>query len=414
MRVVLEGDFGQGRFNEVSTDGQVTGRWLSIDTGTALNFFERLSIVRPSLALNALGLYSKGSIGRNDEVKFASMSTPKWMLRARGNKGCIWDPTMNISIDVDNFKVYPVISQGEQCPDVYWGECLEFILGTGHGKKDLRSTAEATAMFAMMMSRIYVGLGNALYDLFWMGQHPAIQEAEDNDTKTLDDRDWENFRKNQEPFGGWLTIIDGFRNSEGGRFNVPIDRNHVGIDAYLGQLSGPGGQFDKVIKQQSDEALVSGRNNGSTKGLLLVDVSSFEKYEAELLADHGTIPDTFYYKLNGEFCAKEGCAAGSTMDGILKYKGHWVVRMDEWSIYDKILGIKTFRILLAMPGVLGYAYDVPALSQFNGMGLRMHQDMTPKGGGLVTMDVMFKAGAGLVDKRMIVNSSLSFVVPKTL
>ena len=407
-QIIVKGDFGMGKFTSADTGGNVTGRYLNVNLEASINFFKRLTLVMPSLVENQLGLYSSGSIGSNNEVRFASMSTPRWLLRARGNKGCVWDPVGNVSISLDSFQIYPLVYQGEQCPDVYWGQCFEKIMGTGNQVIDQRATAEQQIIFAEMMARIYEGFGNSIYDLMWFGKHPLITWADTNNRYNLDEDEWANFKNNQDVFSGWLTIVDGLKASaEYEGYDIPIDPDDVDKKEYIGRVSGPNGIFDKVIEAQSTEAKLSASNSGSDigKGIILVNPGIFKKYKEELLQDYNQIPDMLYFRMNGEFCAKYGCTEG-IRNNVLKYDGYWVVSKYEWELWDNILDVYTHRVLMVTPGALGYATDVQEIPNAPGDGFRMYQDMTPKGGGLVTMDAYFKAGTGIVDPRFVRNASI--------
>src|SRR5690606_31205744 len=146
---------------------------------------------------NYFGLYSYGSVGRAGKIRFARLEGPKHILSSRKN-GCTWNPKGKITNDITDMMLCPVEYNGELCPDALWDSCWELILGTGNQVRDITATPEGRALFAEMLRLTYVGLGNSIYDLGWFGQHPAIEDADDNDTYTVSEEEWEDFKDQQD------------------------------------------------------------------------------------------------------------------------------------------------------------------------------------------------------------------------
>ena len=408
----ITGDFGTAVF-AASTDAQGASlsRYMSLNTQAALLFFRRYAVEKPNLTANSMGLYTLASVGRNGKARFGSLSVPKHLLQSRKN-GCGWHPKGNMKFGIDEFDVCPVEYNGEQCPDALYGDCLEKILGVGNEVRDMLATPEGRALFMEMVRNIYMGLGNSVYDLVTWGKHPLIADATEQGLYTVDDQEWDDFVDQQEACVGHMTLIDQLKADGYNNYNVDILDADVSADrmSYTGNV---GDLFDRVLAAQSPTMkLVSRRvinNSNIRESILLVTPQIFAKYEDELLTAYPQLPSTFQYFYNGKFCENMGCDPMNSVTGVLKYKGHLVVRMDEWEEFDDMVGVKTFRVMAIVPGNLGIAFDVPALSQFAGMGLRINQRLDAPYQGKVYMDTTFKIGTGILDQEFIVNASKVYV-----
>lgn len=402
----FEGDYGEMIFSGSSTDqGELTGRYLSLNTEAALNFFRKITLVKPDLQSNFFRLFSFARPGRHDKVRFASLTTPRHLLQSR-KLGCAWNPKGEITSNIQEFNIYPIEYNGEQCPDVFYGQCLEAILGVGNQVRDLQATPEGRAMVGEMINRIYTGLGNDLYDLAWWGQHPLIDTADTNGWYTANEADWVNFKDQQDAIGGIMTMVDYLKHTEGlPQFNVQINESDVNGSEYVGTATD---LFDRLIAAQKPEfklMVKSGRIQGLTP-LMLVSRSIFDKYEAELMSEWNQIPELFYRYYSGDWCAINGCSPNEPIPDVLKYKGTTVIAMDEWDLIDTYLGVTTHRAMLTVPGNFAIGFDVPSLAQFNGQGMRITQRLMPPYQGKIYMDTTFKVGTGIIDPDFMGNASL--------
>ena len=413
----IEGDVTGLRFNSVQENGLVRGATLTLTTGEALNFFKNLSVTKPRLVENSLGLYSFGSVGRNGKVKFASLTnaTPH-MLRPRGNTGCIWDPVGNIAMNVSEFSVCPIKYQGQLCPDNFWGECFEKLLGVGNQIEDIYATPEGRMILQSLIQSIYNSLGDSLWMLSWFAGHPLIATATSGDTYSIDDEEWDAFVAQQAiDCGGWMTLIDGHKESGLSHYNVLIPEDAVGTDGtYVGDVGRPGGLFGQLVKQSSKTMkLLNGKTTqGSVTGAargkqpILVTSSIFEAYERELQVDYPALPETFYYHLNDEYCAKLGCIGGEMAQGVLKWKGHLVILMEDWDYFYDLVGVEAHIAMMVVPGVLGMAYDVPSLDQFGGLGMIVEQKLGAPDLGKLYMHTNFDIGMGVTNTDLITYAGL--------
>src|SRR5690606_21135272 len=109
---------------------------------------------------------------------------------------------------------------------------------------------------------------------------------------------------------------------------------------------------------------------------------------------------------NGEFCANMGCIGNEQIDGVLRWEGHPVIAMDEWDMYDEMLGIVSHRAILTAPGNYGFGYDVPALQQYEGLGLQMTQRLGPPYQGKIFTDTTLKIGTAILNTDYMTSAAL--------
>lgn len=408
MGFTLQGANGITQFSTAQDSaGRTIGRYMTVQTGVALDFFQKVSILSTDLTNNSYGLFSFRNAKGKSKVRFASLNAPRHLLSSR-KSGCGWNPKGKITMNTNEISLCPVEYNGEQCPDEFYGECLEAIFESGD-YRDFFSTKEGIEMFGEMIRLIYIGLGNSFYDLVWFGQHPLIDAADQNESYSAAPDEWEDYVDQQAACGGIITMIDAKKEEGIANFNVSIEKSEISSDGteFIGVASE---LFDRLIKAQSRPLTLAGRN--MDKPVLLVDDRIFKAYETELSEKYAAIPDMFYYRMNGAFCEKAGCTQ-DIVEGVLKYKGYLVVSMPEWGQFDAITGTNTFRAILTARGNFGISYDVPtvsgSLSQFEGFGLTINQNMLPPDKGMIYMDTAFKLGAAILDTDYIVNASLSLV-----
>lgn len=407
---ILEGDFGNVIFSgSYNNAGVATSNYVSVQTEANLNFFKKIAILRNRVALNSLGLYSFGTLGRNNKVNFASLSTPKHLLRLRTN-GCTWNPVGKVVSRRSSFSLTPVEYNGELCPDVFYGDVLERIFGTGREVRDLMATTEGKALFMQLVNLTYAGLGNSFYELLDFGQHPLIEDSDTNGWYQGEDNVWGDFKAQQAAMGGHLTIIDGLKDEGYEHLNVAITNDYFNSDftKFTGLATA---LFDEVLRAQPNEMEIASNqpnmNGMMPKPILLVSKDIYNSYEDYFTNKFDGLDAGMQYFLDRKL-EDLGLNTGVPVTGVLKYKGHWVVRMDAWDTYDKITNTKTYRCIAATPGVFGVGHDVDELNQYAGMGLQLTQKLEAPYQGKVYMDTTFKVGAGILHEDFLVNASRTF------
>lgn len=420
---VIKGDASGFKYTaSKDVNGRITGAYLSLNMESAVNFFRSLVILNGSLRENSMGLYSFGTVGRLGKVKFASMSqaTPH-MLRPRGNTGCIWDPIGRTVINVEEYTVSPVKYQGEFCVDTYWGTCFEALLGVGNDINELTATPESRAILMEFVNAIYDSLSDSVWNLAWYAGHPLIEEANTAGTYNLEDEEWDGFVSQQNiGTGGWLTLLDAFKDEGRPNYNVQIGDAEVATNGdYVGDVGRAGGLFERMRKGSSramrtlmGKATKRVSGIGQNKPIFLVTEDIFRAYETELQTDWANIPETMYYHLNGEYCAKLGCVGNELVEGVLKWHGHLVVNMEEWSWFFNAVGVEGHVALLAYPGVLGMATDVAQLDQTGGLGMLIEQKRDLDSLGKIQMATNFDIGMGITQPDLLTYAS-KYIVEDT-
>lgn len=388
-----------------SLSPSLESNYLSISTGAALQFFKRYAILKTGLVDNYLDIYQFINAGRDNEVRFGSLRAPKHLLRPRN--GCTWEPNGKIQFGSDIINILPSKFNGELCPDAFWDQCLEKVFGTGNDIMDFSATPESRALLNAIADKVYEGLGNSFYDLIWFGQDPIITDSNTNNWFTVDAAEWAEFQAQEAIHPGFTYLYDNLKSVEGlPHFNVEIASGDTSGADYTGTATA---LFDKVLAAGTANMKSLQKNVRAGGILLLVSQGIFTKYENELITEHGSIPEMFYYKYNGEWCAKLGCIGNSTVPGVLKYKGHTVVCMDQWGSFDAMTGVNTHRVVATVPRNHGAAFDVPSLpgKSFDGMSLRLIQKLDPPDYGKLYMYTNFKSGVGIVDTDLMTHASLT-------
>jgi len=388
----LTGSFGQ--FALIGGDRRVLD--LNLETTTAL--FKEVSIMKPSIPANDMGLYSFIPVGRFGKAKMNTLTVPKHLLQSR--KNCLtWNPKGRMYMKPDEITVEAVEYMGEQCSDAFMGECLEAVLGTGNQVRDIFATPEGAQLFQLALGNIFEGLGNSFYDLVTFGMDSLITSADSGnwwDTASVSTEEWDNFVDQQMGIGvkGHIPLIEQAKADGLAHFNVTIDAGDVSGDQYTGASNDVTVLFDNVIAAAPNKLRILRKRRGTPGVVMLVSVGIFDAYKDYIVANFNTIPDVYQFFLNGE-----------AVPGILRYDGTPVVCMDEWKEYDEMIGVNTHRVVLTAVRNMVVAHDVPAIDQFGGIGMRIEQSQELKNKGIVHMYTNFRVGAGIADTDFMVNAS---------
>lgn len=388
-----------GQLGSITFDQVGNNRYVLIPTKASTIFFKEIGVKYTDIAANALGLYTLGSIGRNGEGVFMSIDTPKHLLTSRKD-GCLWKSKGHVRNSVTKIELCPIEYQGQQCPDEFYGSCLESIFDVGNGVRDLFGTEESKALMQQLLDKIWLGLGNSLFELASHGDHPFIEESDDNAYYKVDQKEWEDYKDQEAACTGWYTRIDYLKDVEGrDNLNVQISPDEVNGADFIGDpedvfrrlTAVAKGPFATVIKSRSYRGL---------SPIILVSDGIYSAYENKLMNKFPCIPDMYQFYLKGMTDDKV------LMPGILKWGGYWIVRDDSQELFDSITGAITHRALLTVPGNFGLITDVQNLNQYDGMGLRLVQKLDPPDNGMVYMDTTFKMATGILNVNYMANASL--------
>ena len=392
------------------------GRVIEISTQAALQLFQRIAIMEQDLTLNQLGVFSHVHVKPGQPARFASLSTPSHVLSSRKN-GCTWNPKGKMKMRVDTFPTCPVEYDGEQCPDAFYGDCVEGIFRPGNGVRDISGSPEGQALLLALLNRVYLGLGNSFSSLYHFANHPLIEDANTNGTYLADPLVWDDYYDQQTSgtCGGLVTALDALKEEGHANLNVQIADSDVDANGnFTGDIID---LLEALIAASSPELKVWIRNGAQTTGLtplqsqilrpvagkiypvILLTEPEYRAYEQYLIQTFNGVPQIWEYFLTG--------ANGNNiiMKNVLRYKGMAVVQWDEIGTFDAIVGTQSHRAAIVAPGAFGLAHDVQDLAQFDGMGLIVQQSSEVQYKGKIFMSTTFHWGAGIVDPTMVTMAS---------
>lgn len=397
-------------FPVVMTDAGITldtsrdRRFIEIQTEPSLRLFDKLAVINGDITADALGIYSRIGIGRDLKARFGSFNTPAHLFSSR-KSGCAWNPKGGIRLGITELDTCPIEYQGEQCPDAFWGNCMEQIFGTGNAVRDLMGTAEGQAVLELFLRQLFIGLGNSFYEIVHFANHPMIETANTLGfyLNKVSAEEWADFYDQMTSItcGGIVTIMDELSAEGTPGFDLDIPDTDISGTAYTGDVIA---LFESLLAAAKGPLRVMS-TNGITTGagrqypIIMVTDGIFRAYENYIMTQFSQLPQAYRYQLtrsDGEIL---------TLPNVLQYKGLPVMRWEASTIFDEIVGSVSHRAAMFAPGVLGIAYDVPDLRQYEGLGVRMVQKLDAPDNGKVYMDSTLRVGAGLADPSLMVYAS---------
>lgn len=372
-------------------------RVLDIPLEGTTAFFKDIAIKSADIAANMMGIYSFLPVGRWGRAKMSKLSTPRGMMQSRKNCAT-WNPKGRITLGADEINTFPVEYMGEQCSDPLFDQCLEYVLGTGNGKRDITSTPEGRQLFAQVIQKVFLGLGNDFHDIVRFSNLGVITDANTNGTWNQDaqtDEEWVNWHDQQTISGlnGHDKLLEDLK-----ALAVAGDStlDHFNVDLPSGDFSG-GSYTGSDVTTIFDAAIDAARPNFKVlldtqlaeempKVVLRATRAIWKAYHDKLKADYKNIPEGYYLMIDGV-----------QVPGVLKYEGIPVLLDTDQTQFDHYVGVHTHRVTLTANGNMVVAYDVPQLEQFAGMGLRIEQSQRLKDKGITYMYTNYRVGMGLAD-----------------
>jgi len=392
---MIEGGFG--------LTGTQTSRIISVQTESAFNIFDGVSVQQRDQYARALGLYGDVILGRDLNGRFASFSTPKHVLSDR-KTGCAWNPKGGVRMNIEEFPTCPVEFDGEECPDVFYGTCFERLFAPGNGVRDLAGTAEGQALLAQMLRKLYQGLGNSFFDLYNFANHPLIEQANTAAFYNVGIEEWEDYvdQMLSGNCGGLITLIDELAAKGQAGYDLDISTVNPGTGAFTGNIINLIEDLKAAAGAELTTAIESGMvmPDGQTRyPVILLTTAEFNAYKAYIRNLAGTNEMAYRYMLEG--------TDGTTklMRNVLVYDNMPVVRWDACVGFDAITGAQSHRAAIVAPGVFGVLHDVSDLAQWEGMGLVVEQSTRVQDKGKIFMTTTFRWGAGLADPNFMVMAS---------
>lgn len=383
-----------------SLTGDAAGRRVTVSTDAGLQIFENIAVLQTDQFARELNLYGDVILDRELKARFASFNTPKHLLSSRKN-GCSWNPKGGMRMNVDEFNTCPVVFDGEQCVDTFFGTCFERFFGPGNAVTDMTATAEGQTLLANMLKRIYQGLGNSFFDLYNFANHPLITEANANAFYNVSVNEWEDYSDQMltGECGGLITQLDALA-AQGERYYdmvIPTTDLNVATNKFTGDVMA---LFDALKEQASSELqsmmdtgmMINGANR---MPVYLVTRDIFNAYSALIKAKAGTNELAYRYTIEN--------SDGTTklMHNVLMYDGMPVIRWDAPSRFDAITGAQSHRAAIVAPQVFGVLHDVSDLKQWEGQNLIVEQSTRVQDKGKIFMTTNFRWGAGIANKDFI-------------
>lgn len=389
----------------VTDEGKPITRYATMDVSTTYNLIRTLAVKKPDIRLDYFGLYSFGTFNKGGDVKWVSLSLPKHVLQSHQN-GCVWNGKGMSNADITTATKCTYDFMGEQCPDAL-GECFEGLLGNGRSAQDMLATPEGRALFNQFLNLVFQGIGDSLQESIEFGQHSQMTTSDSADAYLVSDKEWADFMENQAICRGRITHIDYLKTQGEVQFDNDIsgdDIDDTDTSLYTGT---PTTLFKSVLDSAKPDFRTHSRRSRSTGNAPIFEVteSIFDAYEEELLDTYSQIPTVFYRFYTGKFCASNGCIETEPIPDVLKWKGYTVVSRSDWKEWDSIVGYNTHRVLLSARGVYGLAFDVPNLSQYDGIGMEITQKLEAPYKGKIYMDTRFSVANAILNKDWIVNYS---------
>lgn len=386
----------------ITLDSSRDRRYLEIKTESALRMFDSIAVINGDITSDALGLFSRLQIGRDMKARFGSLSTPKHLFSSRKN-GCAWNPKGGVRMNITELDTCPIEYNGEQCPDAFWGNCMEQIFGVGNDVRNLMGTAEGQGIMEMFMRQVMIGLGNSFFELIHFANHPMIETANTLGfyLDKVNAAEWADFYDQMTSLScaGLVTIMDELA-AEGTR-GFDIDIPDASFDANGNFIGDVVALFEQLMAAARGPLRVMVNNGvvtnvGRQYPIIRVTDAIFRAYEEYIMTQYSTLPQAYRYQLtrsDGEIL---------TLPNVLQYKGLPVTRWEESSVFDEIVGSTSHRAALIAPGTLGIAYDIPELRQYEGMGLRLVQKLDAPENGKMYMDTTLRMGTGIADPELMV------------
>ena len=395
MRILI-GEYDY--INLIDNNGTKT---MLIPQETAVVLFRKIAIQETNYRLNELAMYSFGSVGRSRKASFLSLQGPKHLIQKRGANGCTWTPKGKITNQITEIDMAPVKVEMEICPDALWDSCFENILEVGNGVNDFYASAEGQELLNHILTLVYTGLGNSYAELVEFGKHPLIDDADAGSWFTIGQDEWDDYKDQQTAVAGFMTLVDDLKAEGHANFGYSINQADMNGADFTGDAMA---LLTRVINAAKGELSTYLKKAGVGMPMATISVSTgiYDRLEEQFISQYNAIPESYYFKINGSQPLSNGL---TSMPGVLKYKGCWVVRRDDWAAFDDITGTTTHRALLSVPGNFGLVHDVSDVQQFNGQGLVIQKSPLLKDGGKIWMKTNYDVATAILDTNLMINFS---------
>jgi len=348
-------------------------------------------IANTPIAANEFGLFNiKGDI-KHDKFKIASLATARHLWSSRKDQ-CQFNPKGKVMSNATEFTLDPIVYDGVQCPDEFFGTSWEVLFGTSNPMDMLKSPG-GMELINEILDIILIGLQNDFWNLVSHGSNPIIATAAASKSylNYVSQQEWDAFVDQMDEVGGFVTTADYLKSMGEPNFNVAIAGGDVSGDAFIGNAV----NLLKAVKNAQPALMKTAANSMQFgKQVYLVTRGIFNKLKDEMAT-------TFSHLEIAYQLFKTGKTGESLMgsDAIM-WDGNIVVAFDQPAVIDSIIGYNTHMVLCTVPKNIPILYNANT-GKLGDFGLVMQQTGLIKDKGQVFMNANMKVGTGFVNKNFV-------------
>jgi hypothetical protein len=379
---------------------------FSVNTESAIKFFNKFSWLAPSLQDNVLGLYSQTTVGRDLKGKWAAMSMSRHNTRAR-QKGCVWSPTGKSLLEQTEVLTHPLVTQQEICPDVFWDTCLERINGIGNDVTNFYATPEGAQLIESIIQNVFMSKSNDLSEIIHFSNHPIIETLNTSGLFS-DAENWDAYYTQQTDnvaFDGLITQLDALHDDGIDNHTLTIPSTDIAPDGrYNGDIVELLTDLKASVKNFNfKQILLGGTMVQNIKKRCIIKLTDplWLAYQAHMRT-FANIPQGYAYLANGS-------DGQIQLHDVMMFDGMPVTRWEEVSAFDNMTGAMSYRAMIAAPGVFGIATDISNIDsrgRNTNDGLRIEQSFRLQDGGKIYMQSNMRAGAVVRDAGFVAQAKL--------
>ena len=371
-------------------------RSLKIDVGTAMYFIQSVSVVHEDVSANALGLYNIVNDVKEGKVRFLQPNGQGYITKEKP-AACAWDPVSGITYRRSDVSLCPHNIQLEHCTEDIPG--WEGTFAQGNDVTDLLATEIGSKFFEDFVGETYTAIGNDMLKSAHFGQHPMVADAQAS--YTGDSAMYARIKKTLSICGGYLTMVDKLKSQGKVNFNVQINPDYINGTAYT---TDPISLFTALVAAMPTEfkALVAKRRAKGIRPVIMVTGGIFDAYKKYLADNFPNIPDSYLFRISGDFANQYGLVPNTIMDDTLAWDGFYVKRMHLWDEVTADLEVTHHRALLTIPGNLGLGLDIMSV---NDVALKFDQILVGKEEGKIYGTSNYRMGTAIIDDRLMCNAS---------
>lgn len=343
------------------------------------------------IAQNQFGVFNVIGDIKTDKFKLAMLGAARHLWSSRKDN-CQFIPKGKITSNAQEFNLDPIIYDGVQCPDEFFGSNWEVLFGTGNPMEMLRSP-EGKRLITEILDIIMTTLQNDFWNIVAYGGNPIIDDADTNNTYVnyTSAQEWADFKDQMGEVGGFVTAADYLKAAGETNFALDIDSGDVSGATFTGDaialLKEVRGQQKPAMRTAANSMIFGRQVNLVTRGI-------FEKLKEQIGANFATHDIALKLFMEGK--------TGDSLNGMdaIAWDGTYVVAFDQPSIIDSITGHDTHMVLCTVPKNIPILYNAAA-SSMRDFGFIAEQTGQIKDKGKIFMNAYMKVGTGFVNKDFV-------------